>query len=380
MSRWFLHPVGEFASYPDPIGSYRSLFFETPPARVLLVLLVSSFQTRNSFQTSNARVFRKCVFTSHRPRLRQLRQLEPRCLSEAMCCDAHRGSNGHLVEGGAIHGSLAKQQGEANTNGWDRWRPMETVAQPWHSWHTLSAPVDASVHLMSWWCDSNLSHVLIWQCRKHSPEFFKNSWPNVTNAPCSSPTALASPRPRAYLSGLGWCHPWTAGIRWDPLGLVFGRWLGSPSYDSRFEYDAVPMKFRGQMLSTATTIKWHQWSVTLSIAGNVRNLENNMSRCHLWTLVAQQRGSRRNHTRPIGTQRNDPLPRTGRLQTCEVGPTFADCYGRIRSLNTREQQRCCILAEDFDLIRATAGADMSVMCKVHRLTYATYPTIQEKAT
>jgi hypothetical protein len=117
MSRWFLHPVGEFASYPDPIGSYRSLFFETPPARVLLVLLVSSFQTRNSFQTSNARVFRKCVFTSHRPRLRQLRQLEPRCLSEAMCCDAHRGSNGHLVEGGAIHGSLAKQQGEANTNG-----------------------------------------------------------------------------------------------------------------------------------------------------------------------------------------------------------------------------------------------------------------------
>ena len=44
------------------------------------------------------------------------------------------------------------------------------------------------------------------------------------NAPCSSPTALASPRPRACLSGPGWCHPWTAGIHWDPLGSVGSRW------------------------------------------------------------------------------------------------------------------------------------------------------------
>ena len=133
----------------------------------------------------------------------------PRCLSEAMCCDAHRGSNGHLVEGWAIHGSLAKQheatwfRNVSNTNGWDRWRPMETDGDRWRPmetdgdrwrpmetdgdrWRPMETdgdrwdrgivgipwvrqwmPVDASVHLMSWWCDSSLSHVLIWQCRKH---------------------------------------------------------------------------------------------------------------------------------------------------------------------------------------------------------------------
>lgn len=92
----------------------------------------------------------------------------------------------------------------------------------------------------------------------HSSPFVGSNAPNETNVPCSSAIALSSPRPRACLSGPGWCHPWNAtswGIGWDAA------WI---PVDFHMRFPQLPLK---------SGFQW-AWPQRLSKVNNTNDLSH----------------------------------------------------------------------------------------------------------